>query len=89
MARRQPKSRPRRREADRAIEYPDLRSYFDRSGDTQANAARVLRVSQGYLSKLAAGRLNPTPEMAFRVATYARIPLDSFIRVSLLRRGAA
>jgi len=90
MSRRRPKSaRKSRRGQGWPIEFPDLATYFERSGDSQLNASRVLRVSQGYLSKVAAGRLNPAPEMALRIAAYARIPLDSFIRVSLLRRGAA
>jgi transcriptional regulator with XRE-family HTH domain len=70
------------------IEYPDLATYFAKSGDSQANTARVLRVPQAHLSRIAAGLIVPRPELAQRLASYARIPLDSFITTYLRRRGA-
>jgi len=68
-------------------EYRDLADYLRRSGDTQSHIARVLGVSQGHLSHIAAGRQCPRPGLAHRLAAYCRIPEGSFVRVYNDRRA--
>ena len=69
--------------------YPDLATYIQRTGDTQRRIAEQIGVSQAYISRVKDGKLVPSPELAERLAAYAHIPLDSFYRVYLLKRGAA
>lgn len=68
-------------------EFPDLATYLLRTGDTQANIARVLNAKQAHISRIVAGKLVPRPELADRLARYARIPLESFTRVYLARQA--
>jgi transcriptional regulator with XRE-family HTH domain len=65
------------------IEYPDLATFFAESGQSQQHVASVLGISQVALSRFAAGVRVPRPEIAYRIASYCRIPLDSFTRVYL------
>lgn len=65
--------------------YPDLATYIAESGDTQEGVAEAVKASQAQVSRIAAGELVPRPALAMRLATYARIPLDSFIRVYLAK----
>jgi transcriptional regulator with XRE-family HTH domain len=74
------KSRPPR------IEYPDLATYLQQSGDTQTHLAEVLDLNQAQVSRIAAGLQVPRPALAERIAAYARIPADSFLRVYLARQ---
>lgn len=78
----------RRRRALPEPQYPDLATYLAESGDTQANIARVLEAEQAHISRIVAGKLVPRPELAVRLAAYARIPLDSFTKVYLARKEA-
>jgi transcriptional regulator with XRE-family HTH domain len=66
--------------------YPDLATYFAKSGDSQANAARELGVSQAQISRIVAGAI-PRIELRIRLATYANIPLESFTWEAAKRRG--
>jgi transcriptional regulator with XRE-family HTH domain len=67
--------------------YPDLATYLEDSGDTQAQVARAVGAQQAHISRIAAGELVPRPALAARIAKYARIPLDSFTRVYLAKRA--
>lgn len=66
-----------------ATRYPDLASYCEATGDTQVNIAARVGVSQSTISKVINGDVVPRSRLALRLATYARIPLDSFQRVYL------
>ena len=68
------------------VEYPDLATYFRESGDTQLHMARVLGMLQSHLSRITSGEVIPRAALQERIASYARIPLDSFTRVYLARR---
>jgi transcriptional regulator with XRE-family HTH domain len=63
--------------------YPDLATYCEKTGDTQVNIAAQVGVSQSTISKVINGDVVPRSRLALRLATYARIPLDSFQRVYL------
>jgi transcriptional regulator with XRE-family HTH domain len=69
--------------------YPDLATYLEESGDTQVRMSNALRLSQGYLSRVAAGLLMPSLERANLIAQYANVPVESFVHVCRLRKGAA
>jgi transcriptional regulator with XRE-family HTH domain len=77
-----PRLRRRRR-------YPDLATYLAKTGDTQLAVATAVGTSQAHISRIAAGLTVPQPELAQTIAAYARIPLDSFIKVRLAVRAAA
>ena len=71
--------------------YPDLATYMARTGDTQANIARQLRlvgvpVSQAQLSRILAGAI-PRLELRIALARYANIPIESFTWEAAKRRG--
>jgi transcriptional regulator with XRE-family HTH domain len=66
--------------------YPDLATYLAESGDTQAKVAAAVGARQAHISRIAAGELVPRPALAARIAKYARIPLDSFMRTYLAKR---
>jgi len=72
--------------SSRRPRYPDLATYFAKSGDTQANAARVLGVSQAQISRIVAGAV-PRVELRIALARYANIPLESFTWEAAKRRG--
>jgi transcriptional regulator with XRE-family HTH domain len=80
------RGRPR---AATLVTYRDLADYIARSGDTQVNIARQVGTSQATVSKVAAGRVIPKPVLALRLATYCRIPLDSFTHAVLAKRAGA
>jgi transcriptional regulator with XRE-family HTH domain len=69
--------------------YPDLATYIAESGDTQEHIAAVIGVTQAYISRVVAGRLVPRPQIAVALATYAKIPLDSFTLAKYAREQAA
>lgn len=69
--------------------YPDLATYLEKSGDTQVVVAQAVGTSQAHVSRIAAGRTMPQPELAQKLARYAGIPLDSFIKARLKARLAA
>jgi transcriptional regulator with XRE-family HTH domain len=68
--------------------YPDLATYCAETGDTQVNIAAQVGVSQSTISKVLNGDVVPRSRLALRLATYARIPLDSFQRVYLQKHSA-
>jgi transcriptional regulator with XRE-family HTH domain len=69
-------------------QYPDLATYIRKTGDTQEAIARAVGVSQAAISRIVTGDHRPRPDLALRLAVYARIPLDSFTRNFLIRRAA-
>jgi len=73
----------------RRLRYPDLATYLERSGDTQEQIARRIGISQASVSRIKDGKSLPSADIAERLAAYAGIPLDSFYRVYLLKRGVA
>lgn len=68
--------------------YADLASYLRESGTTQVAVAADLDIPQSYVSRLAAGLKVPSPELTARLADYAHIPLDSFLRTYLARKAS-
>jgi transcriptional regulator with XRE-family HTH domain len=58
--------------------FPDLATYIQKTGDTQEHIATEVGVSQAYLSRIVAGRVVPRPTIALALATYAKIPIESF-----------
>ncbi len=69
--------------------YPDLASYLEQSGDSQGNIARQIGIKQAHVSRIVAGRMVPRPDLAAKIAAYAKIPLDSFIKVYLQKKEVA
>lgn len=57
--------------------YPDLKTYFDESGDTQEAYAKRLNRSQSWLSKVVNGTLEPGIRMALRISRETGVPLES------------
>ena len=65
--------------------YHDLADYFAKTGQTQAEFASILGMTQAHVSRIRAGDLVPRPALAIRIASYARIPIESFQRAYLAR----
>jgi transcriptional regulator with XRE-family HTH domain len=63
--------------------FPDLATYIQKTGDTQEHIAGEIGVTQAHLSRIVAGRVVPRPTIALALATYAKIPLESFTLVYL------
>jgi transcriptional regulator with XRE-family HTH domain len=57
--------------------YPDLRTYFDESGDTQTRFAERIHRSQPWLSRVVNGHLEPSIHEALVIARLAGVPLES------------
>lgn len=73
-----PTDRPRDR-------FPDLATYIAETGDTQEHIAARVGTTQAHISRIAHGDAVPRSLLAARLATYCRIPLDSFTRVQLAK----
>jgi transcriptional regulator with XRE-family HTH domain len=58
--------------------FPDLATYIQKTGDTQEHIAAEIGVSQAHLSRIVAGQVVPRPRVAVALATYAKIPIESF-----------
>ena len=71
------------------IRYADLATYLEESGTTQVDLAAAVGATQSQISRIARGELVPRPALAHRLARYAGIPLDSFVRVYLQRHEVA
>jgi transcriptional regulator with XRE-family HTH domain len=67
--------------------FPDLATYIQRTGDTQEHIAAVIGVTQAHLSRIVAGRVVPRPAVALALATYAKIPIESFTLMYLQQQG--
>lgn len=59
--------------------YRDLDAYFRDSGDTQADFAARLGVSQPAISLIRNGKRTPSLRLAKRIAEAARIPVETLI----------
>jgi transcriptional regulator with XRE-family HTH domain len=78
----------RRRPPRRALgSYPNLAAYCAETGDTQAGIAAQVGTTQAHISRILRGEVIPRSELAVRIARYAHIPLDSFMRAYLAKRG--
>jgi transcriptional regulator with XRE-family HTH domain len=71
-------SRPR-------VSFPDLATFIAKTGITQMEIAAAVGVSQAALSRYVTGAHIPRPAIAQRLARFANIPLDSFVRTRLKR----
>lgn len=60
--------------------YPDLATYFDQSGETQAEFAARISKSQSYISRVRNGGIEPSLADALVIAREAGIPLESLIK---------
>lgn len=79
-------ARPKRRPRS-ARRYRNLADYFTRSGDTQAQLAARLGVSQAQISRITSGFRVPRAALAFRLATYCNVPIESFVQSYYAKRG--
>jgi len=70
-------------------EYPDLATYLAESGETQVALSRRIGIPQAALSKIAAGRIFPGPDVQWAIHEACRVPWSSFALVYLLKRGLA
>ena len=82
------KPRPTRLRNTGRARYPDLATYIEETGDTQAHIAARVGSTQAHLSRVTTGDMVPRPLLAARIATYCRIPVDSFARVYLAKHAA-
>lgn len=57
--------------------YPDLKTYFDESGVTQEQFARLINRSQSWVSKVRNGQLEPSIKEALRISKLAGVPIES------------
>jgi transcriptional regulator with XRE-family HTH domain len=73
-------SRPR-------VSFPDLATFIAKTGITQMEIAAAVGVSQGALSRYVSGAQVPRPTIAARIAKFANVPLDSFVRTRLKRNA--
>ena len=70
-----------------ATRYRDLGAYIAATRDTQANIAARVGTTQAHISRIVNGDAIPRSLLAARIASYARIPLDSFTRVYLAKQA--
>jgi transcriptional regulator with XRE-family HTH domain len=80
--------KPLRRPRRRPPKFPTLRAYMAVTGDTQANIARALGITQAQVSRILAGKVVPRPALAIRLAAYAEIPIESFTLEAARQKGA-
>lgn len=59
--------------------YPDLRTFFHKSGRTQAWLAEQLGVSQGVVSQYVNGQTAPSLEVAVRIMDLTNVPVESLL----------
>lgn len=59
--------------------YPDLTSYLEATGQTQAELAAKLGKSQAFISKLRRGLIQPSLDEALRIASEIGIPVESLV----------
>jgi len=68
--------------------YPNLTSYLEDTGQTQAELAGRLQRSQAFISKLVNGLQQPSLDEALRIARICRVPVESLVsRESALTEG--
>lgn len=59
--------------------YSNLASYFEASGDTQQAFADALGISQSHISRVSKGLVEPSLDLALRIARKANIPVESMV----------
>jgi len=68
--------------------YPNLTSYLEDTGQTQAELAERLQRSQAFISKLVNGLQQPSLDEALRIARVCRVPVESLVaRESVITEG--
>lgn len=67
--------------APRRCRYRSLAEYLARSGETQAQLAARLGISQAHISRIRAGVANPRPKLAWRIADACDVPIESFTKM--------
>jgi len=75
--------------AIRRRRFPDIQTYIQKTGDTQARIAAAVGASQAQISRIVHGIMMPRPELALRLARYCRVPVESFTRHYVQKQGAA
>lgn len=60
--------------------FPNLRTYFDDTPDTQEKMAARLGISQSYMSRIVNNLQEPSIELALLICKKAHVPLESLIR---------
>lgn len=61
--------------------YPDLKTYFKESGETQVEFAARVKRSQAWVSRVANGDLEPSIKEALLISELAGVPLESLCAV--------
>ncbi len=59
--------------------YSNLASYFEQSGDTQQAFADALGISQSHISRICKGFVEPSLDLALRIAAKANIPVETLV----------
>ncbi len=59
--------------------YPDLTSYLDATGQTQAQLAAKLGKSQAFISKLLRGLTQPSLVESLRISRATGVPVESLV----------
>jgi len=72
----------------RVPQYPNLATYIAETGERQIDIAAAVGTSQAHLSRIVHADVVPRSQLAARLARYAHIPLDSFTRAYLAKRGS-
>lgn len=57
--------------------YPDLRTYFEESGDTQVAFAARMKRSQAWVSRVTNGQTEPSIREALAISRLTGVPLES------------
>lgn len=78
-------AKEKRKKRDELPTYPNLASYIQQTGERQTRIAARCGTTQAHISRIAAGDVVPRSLLAARIASYCRIPLDSFTRVHLAK----
>jgi len=57
--------------------YPNLRTYFNESGDSQMAFAQRYKRSQAWVSQVVNGNIEPAIRVALRISRETGVPLES------------
>lgn len=68
--------------------YPDLKTYFEKTGDSQAAFGLRVNRSQSWVSRVTTGEIEPSLADAMLVSEAAGVPLESLIASSRLHTSA-
>jgi transcriptional regulator with XRE-family HTH domain len=59
--------------------YPNLASYLEATGQTQAQLATKLGKSQAFVSKLLRGLIQPSLDEALRISSVVGVPVETLV----------